>query len=95
LSGRLPEYVIDLWISSMHTKYFDLLEVEPCDLIDFLNHIDQYPTDCLAVNPIEDQLINYLKVCVYPQVCDDQRLIDMAVKYKLRLLYLYLHLIKQ
>jgi hypothetical protein len=90
LSGSIPMYVMNLWIESMYTKVFDITEIHPNDIIYFLKHIDQYPTDILSIDKIEQNLIEYFDTMQY-NVAYDMYLRDICHRYKLKRLYLCLH----
>jgi hypothetical protein len=93
LSGSLPEYVINLWIRSMYSQRFDLMDIRLDDLVQFLIHVDQYPTNLLTICTLEYDLIKYLDAL-------DQRLVSkglvqslkqISVRCKLKRLYLWIH----
>jgi hypothetical protein len=90
LTGTIPIYVMNMWIESMYTKVFDITEIQPSDIICFLKHIDQYPTDILSIDKIEQNLIEYFDMMQY-NVSYDMYLRDTCHKYKLKRLYLCLH----
>jgi hypothetical protein len=90
LAGSIPIYVMNMWIESIYTKIFDITEIQPNDIICFLKHIDQYPTDILSIDKIEQNLIEYFDMMQY-NVSYDMYLRDICHKYKLKRLYLCLH----
>ena len=93
LSGRLPKYAINLWIWSMHSKRFNLMNIRPCDIVQFLNHIDQYPTDFLTISSIECDLIKYLDTESHEIVFEEliPRLKEISMRCRLKRLYLWIH----
>jgi len=95
LNNCVPKYIINLWISSMYNKRFDLMEIKPCDLISFLNHIDQYPTDLLTICTMECDLIKYLDTNMQEDEDIIEDLIpclkDISMRCRLKRLYLWIH----
>jgi NADH:ubiquinone oxidoreductase subunit E len=90
LSGRMPKYAINLWLGSMYNKQFDIMNIKPCDLIPFLDHIDQYPTDFLTINTIECDLIRYLNTCTHFEEMIPC-LKNISLRCRLKRLYLWIH----
>jgi len=92
LSGRLPKYAINLWIWSMYSKQFNIMKIRPHDIVGFLNHIDQYPTDFLTIGSIECGLIRYLDTCTQNIVKDlIPCLNQISMRCRLKRLYLWIH----
>jgi ankyrin repeat protein len=89
LNNCVPKYIMNLWISSMYNGRFDLMEIEPCDLISFLNHIDQYPTDFLTIGSVECDLIRYLDTNLVEDLIPCLK--DMSLRCRLKRLYLWIH----
>jgi len=92
LSGRIPKYAMNQWIYAMYSKRFNLMNIEPEDIIPFLDHIDQYPTDFLTISSIECDLIRYLDA--NSQNIDDPMipcLKEISLRCRLRRLYLWIH----
>ena len=90
LSGNAPIYIINMWIESMYTEKFDIMQIKPDDLISFLIHIDQYPTNILTIENLEYQLIDYLghhNTYTYY----DNWIKELCMRCGLKLLYLYFH----
>jgi hypothetical protein len=92
LSGSVPKYAINLWIRSMYIKQFNIMKIRPQDIVSFLNHIDQYPTDFLTICTIECDLIRYLDT-VHEIVFEDliPNLKDISMRCRLKRLYLWIH----
>jgi NADH:ubiquinone oxidoreductase subunit E len=93
LSGSVPKYIINMWIWSMYSRRFNLMDVKPCDLILFLDHIDQYPTDFLTICTIEDDLIKYMDTDSQDIVFEDliPCLKTISLRCRLKRLYLWIH----
>jgi hypothetical protein len=92
LSGAMPEYLINMWIGSMYTGKIEMNKIKPGDMMSFLKHVDQYPTDCLSIDTMEQSLVEYYDAI--EQKCDifnDPYLRDICHKYKLKKLYLCIH----
>ena len=91
LSGQMPRYMINLWIRSMYTKQINIEKIMPCDMVAFLNHVDQYPTDFLTINTLELNLIKYFDD---DQMHDNELLEylrNLSHRYKLKYMYLWIH----
>jgi hypothetical protein len=103
LSGDMPEYLMNMWIGSMYTKKIDMKNIEPMDMKSFLKHIDQYPTDFLSIDIMEQKFVEYYNAIEQKLLaqydtstlkCDifnDSYLKDICCKYKLKRLYLCIH----
>jgi hypothetical protein len=93
LNGRIPKYIMNQWIGSMYSKRFDMMKILPCDILSFLNHIDQYPTDFLTICTIEYDLIRYLDINSHDIVFEDliPGLKEISVRCRLKRLYLWIH----
>ncbi len=88
IETMIPTYIMDLYIESCYSHNFNVNEVDPEDFILFLKFIDQYPTNYLAINLIETQLVNYMNtksitLCEYIK--------NICVKYQLKYMYLLVH----
>jgi NADH:ubiquinone oxidoreductase subunit E len=92
LSGRIPIYLMNLWICTMYSKRFNLMKINPEDIILFLEHIDQYPTDFLTISSIECDLIRYLDTNSQnigePMI---PHLNQISLRCRLKRLYLWVH----
>jgi hypothetical protein len=93
LSSRIPKYIMNLWIGSMYSKRFNLMSIRPEDIIPFLEHIDQYPTDFLTICTIENDLIKYLDADSHEIVFGDMIpcLKTISMRCRLKRLYLWIH----
>ena len=95
LSGRLPGYIIDLWIRSMGTNQLNLTEIKSDQIVDFLNHVDQYPTTGLSIDTMEHQIIEYFdQIKSLDPVRTEthgEYLKSLSIRYRLRSLYLWVH----
>jgi NADH:ubiquinone oxidoreductase subunit E len=99
LSSQAPSYIINLWINTMYTKQIDIHGIRGDsgdDIVLFLKHVDQYPTDILTIGTLEHDLIQYFDD---PGKGIDQTQIDkhmpylkeLAHRYRLKRLYLWIH----
>jgi len=93
LSGCAPRYIVDLWLRSMGNNKFNLMEVMPTDLINFLKLIDMYPTHSLGIQLIEQDLIQYIDQIDFLMFSqsDIWYMKDVMKRYRLKRLYLSLH----
>ncbi len=88
LEGSQPTYLINLYIHTSHHKHFDINNIKPNDIEQFVKFIDQYPLDCLSVDLIEFQLIEYFNE---NSIEYNQYMKDICVKYQLRKMYISIH----
>jgi len=89
LNAPAPRYIINLYINaSCATKRFDINQIEPSDLKQFLNLIDQYPTDVLSIDKIDKQLVGFIELHNIPV---DDWLKNFIERYGLKYMYLYIH----
>ena len=90
LEGNLPKEIMNKFITSCYTGYFDidtqtLLED---NFIDFLKFIDQYPSIYVSVDKIERWIIKYI---------DDKNIVcgdflkKLCDKYQLKYMYVMMH----
>jgi ankyrin repeat protein len=96
LSGQAPSYIMNLWICAMYAKQIDLREIkiQSDDIILFLNHVDQYPTDCLSIESLEYDVIQYFDTKIRSNTRIDKHLSylrELACRYMLKRLYLWIH----
>jgi NADH:ubiquinone oxidoreductase subunit E len=91
LSGQIPEYMMNLWIYGMYSKRFNIMDIRPCDIPMFLDHIDQYPTDFLTICTVENDLINLLDLMDTVSEELIQSLKHISVRCRLKRLYLWIH----
>ncbi len=88
LDVKVSKYIINLYIESCYTKIFDINDINPENLNEFLNFIDQYPSDVISINNLENDLINYMKV---HKIIPDFFIKNMSMKYQLK--YMYVHIL--
>ncbi len=86
LNVSVPKYVISLYLESCHGKTFDITNIKVCDLQQFLNFIDQYPTKNLSIHLIEKELLKFMND---NSIVFDDYLKNICYKYKLKYMYLY------
>ncbi len=84
----VPEYIINLYIEACYNKIFDIYNIEADDLIIFLKFIDQYPSNIISIDQLENDLIDFLhKNLIIP--CD--YILSTCKKYQLKRLYVFIH----
>lgn len=90
LDGNLPKEIINQYIGSSYTGFFDMecLDKSPEYFIDFLKFIDQYPTIYVSVDKLEKQIIWILNSYVYEDYLYFKNLCN---KYQMKRLYVHLH----
>lgn len=84
----LPSYLINIYIHSCHTGSNNLNRVAQGDIIQFIKFIDQYPTQTLSIDILEPNIVEYFEL---ENIKCGSELDDICDRYKLKLLYLYLH----
>ena len=91
LEGSLPKEIINKYIVSCYTGYFDTdcFNESHDHYIDFLKFIDQYPTICVSVDKMENHIIKYTKTQNSGQ--DLEYLKIICNKYRMKRLYVALH----
>ncbi len=80
--------MINMYIETCYTHNFNINEINSCDLISFLKFIDQYPSDYLSIDIIENQLVNYLKI---HSIKPNDYIIKISLRYKLKVMYIFIH----
>ncbi len=93
LSVKMPEYIINIYIHASYTRIFDINCIKPEDIVKFLKFIDQYPTTILGINKLEHQIIKYFEINKI-NYNEEYELKEIIKKYKLKYLYLHMHLAK-
>ncbi len=90
LDTKIPvdKYIMNLFIQGTYTKRINLNKIKPCDIMQFINLVDEYPTKSISFDKIEDQLIQYISKNNIPY---DIYLIELINKYQLKFLYLHAH----
>jgi hypothetical protein len=101
LSGKMSKHAMNLWIRSIYTRQIDIMEIIPTEMIDLLNHIDQYLLgqeqaqgcdDFLTITTIESDIIRYYDTNALYM---DNKLLnflkELSRRYKLKRLYLWIH----
>jgi hypothetical protein len=58
--GKVPKYLINLYLNQTLSGHIDLSLIDPSDIFEFIRFIDQYPGQVFAVNLIERHLIQYI-----------------------------------
>lgn len=86
LSIKVPKYIVNLYILSLHTERFCINDIEVVDLIDFLKFIEAYETKTLSPWILEEDLINYFEK---NNIHCEEYLMSMCQRHKLKNMYLY------
>jgi hypothetical protein len=84
----LPPYLINIYIDSCHTGSNNLKQIAPGDIIQFIKFIDQYPTQTLSIDKLELKIVEYFE---HEDIKCGSDLNEICDRYKLKLLYMYLH----
>ncbi len=88
LNVSAPKYIINLYIDSCYSKTFDINDVEPEHVMEFISLIDQYPTDYLSLYILEDDLTKYI---IHHNINCNDYIKDISIRYKLKKLYIVCH----
>ncbi len=88
LEGKLPKHIINQYIISSYTHWFNIQIIEPEYFIEFLKFIDQYPTIYVSINLMEDDIIKYMKKYDIPY---DDYMNELCHRYGLKIMYLNNH----
>ncbi len=95
LSGSLDYSLINMYIDSLYTGKINLMLIEPKNIIEFLSFIDQYPTESLSINKLEQEIVDLFEQNVPSEetnkISFSSKLEEMCEKYKLKSLYLLIH----
>jgi hypothetical protein len=83
----IPKYIINMYIQTIYEGEIDIFAIDQKDFIVFLKFIDQYPLKCMNINDIESDIVRY---CAKYNVIDSM-LSEIASRYQLKELYIYLH----
>ncbi len=90
LEGHCPKYVINIYIHTIMTHILDINRIKPCDIIEFIKFMDQYPIDVISIDSLDHQLLIYFNkhknVIIY-----DPFIESLCQRYQLKYLYLYVH----
>lgn len=85
LDKTLPDYVMKMYIESCYTNRFNINDIKPADIIQFIEFIDQYPTNLLKISNFETDIVKYFVMHKIPSPKSMRYLCD---KYQLKLMYL-------
>ncbi len=88
LTCTVPKYIINLYILTTYTNKFNIHLIKPCDILQFLKFIDQYPTIDLSIELLERDIIEYFDT--YRIDYDDYTKV-LCRKYQLKIMYLQIH----
>lgn len=91
LSGNLPAYVINKYITSCYNGFFNLETIKEEDFMEFITFLDKYPTKHLSIDKLDGQIVKYLQKHNIKNACIDDNLVSICKRYKLKDLYLYFH----
>jgi len=62
IEGKVPKYLINLYLNQTLSGHIDLSQIDPSDIFEFIRFIDQYPSQVFAVNLIEQHLVQYITI---------------------------------
>jgi hypothetical protein len=88
LDGDVSKYIMNHYIHSCYTNTFDINNIKPVDLVLFLKFIDQYPTNSLSIDLIEQELIEYLSK---HKIEINRSIEELCVRHQLKYMYIYIH----
>jgi hypothetical protein len=88
LTGTLPSYIINLYIHSCYTSRFNINNVKLCDITQFLNFVDMYPTINVSIEKLEMNIIAYFDK---NDLEYDEYIKSICKRYQLKTLYLHMH----
>lgn len=87
--GNVKEYLVNIYLNTIvNCAKINLNQIDPFDIFDFLKFIEQYPADCLSIETIEIQLIDYFNLHDIDIPTEIQNLFHRC---GLKLMYLYVH----
>ena len=86
--SHVPEYVVNLYIHGSCTGDFDINNILPEDFITFLKFIDQYPSQGLHIDGIENDIIDYLEK---NKITPCEYVKNICTKYQMKHLYLFIN----
>jgi ankyrin repeat protein len=86
LNVDVPKYIMLLYVQSCYDGIFDINEIKTEDFHQFLNLIDQYPTEYLSITILESSLIDYM---ISKKIPFDDHIGKICDRYRLKYLYLY------
>lgn len=87
LGKSLPDYIVKKYIESCYTNKFNIDNIESTDMIQFIEFIDQYPTNLLTLSNFEIDIVKYFEKYKIP--CT-QYMKDLCDRYQLKLMYLFI-----
>lgn len=88
LSQTLPDYILKKYIESCYTNKFNINCIKPKDIIQFIEFIDQYPTNLLTMSNFEVDIVKFFEKHKVNPFQTNIR--DVCDKYQLKLVYLFL-----
>jgi ankyrin repeat protein len=94
LEGNLPEKIINQYIASAYTGFFDTQCVEESEdhFIDFLKFIDQYPMTNVSIDKLEHWIIGFIEThSMNLSRPDIEYLKLVSDRYMMKRLYIVLH----
>lgn len=89
LEGVMPKYAVNLYIQTIYGRPFDINEIKIPDIFNFIRFIDQYPSTQLSIDLFERFIVRYFND---NNIEYNDMMKDIALKYKLRILYLHIHI---
>ena len=89
LSGSINQNSMKVYLNSIHQRQINLNDIDPGDIINFIEFIDRYPTDRLSLNDIsiDQELMCYFSA----HHIDPGSIKEIIIRYGLKYMYLYMH----
>ncbi len=92
LFGNLDHHYINLYLNQTLNQSIDLDSIDTNVIFDFINWIDQYPTDTLSLNKLEIELIDYFnKNSLWNLVENNQKFQNIMKKYNYKSMYFHMY----
>jgi hypothetical protein len=96
LSGSITKQSMNLYIDGSCRGDFDISDIDYSDILQFMKFIEQYPTKTIFLEKLETSIIDYFETGynnneILRDLIADQEMVDLALRCRLKYLYLYLH----
>ena len=88
LTSQVSDNLMNLYVHTSHVQIFDINNISPDELLDFLNLIDKYPTDILSIDKLEIDICDFM---IKHKIVPCQGIINLTHRYQLKYMYLYIH----
>ncbi len=91
LNVKVSENIINLYLDAIYFEHFDINNINPSDIDQFIAFIDQYPSKVLSIPMLEKNLINYFNT---NNIKLQESTINTLTSHLLNFMYLYIHNLK-